>query len=134
MVGLFVKGTKEVFNMNIKLETGKKVSGFVAGTALISMLVTGCAGGSLTKREAGAGIGALGGATAGGIIGSAVRHPGAGALIGGALGLGAGALVGDQLQGRDNQALEQDRQIQTNQLELDRQRRELEQLRRTREY
>jgi len=42
----------------------------------------------LSTREKGAGIGALGGAAAGGIIGSAVRHPAAGALIGGALGLG----------------------------------------------
>jgi len=49
----------------------------------------GCAGGNLSTREKGAGIGALGGA--------AVGHPGAGAAIGGALGLGAGALVGDQL-------------------------------------
>ena len=55
---------------------------------------------SLTTREKGAGIGALGGAAAGGIIGSAVGHPGAGAAIGGALGLGSGALIGDQLQGQ----------------------------------
>src|SRR4026208_1954377 len=96
-------------------------SGFVSmvGTlALASTLVAGCAGGSLTTREKGAGIGALGGAAAGGIIGAAVRHPCAGAAIGGALGLGAGALVGDQLQGRENQAYDQDRQINQNQQEL----------------
>jgi len=34
----------------------------------------------LTTREKGAGIGALGGAAAGGIIGSVVGHPGAGAV------------------------------------------------------
>src|SRR3989337_984266 len=84
----------------------------------------------LSTREKGAGIGALGGAAAGGIIGSAVRHPGAGAAIGGLLGLGAGALIGDQLQGRDNQATQQDQQIQRNQLEVERQRAELEELRR----
>src|SRR3990170_6242826 len=76
----------------------------------------------LSTREKGAGIGALGGAAVGGIIGSAVRHPAAGAAIGGLLGLGAGALIGDQLQGRDNQATQQDQQIQRNQLEVERQR------------
>jgi outer membrane lipoprotein SlyB len=102
--------------------------------ALVAALLTGCAGGALTTREKGAGIGALGGAAAGGIIGSAVRHPGAGAAIGAALGLGAGALIGDQLQGRENAAYGQDQQIYQNQLELERQRRELEDLRQRREY
>jgi phage tail tape-measure protein len=90
----------------------------------------GCAGGSLTTREKGAGIGALGGAAAGGIIGAGVGHPGAGAAIGGVLGLGTGALVGDQLQGQDIKQTDQQRQINSNQAELERQRRELEQLRR----
>ncbi|HEY7219073.1 MAG TPA: glycine zipper domain-containing protein [Candidatus Binatia bacterium] len=70
---------------------------FLAGT----LTFAGCAGGPLTTREKGAGIGALGGAAAGGLIGSAVGHPGAGAAIGGGLGLGAGALIGDQMQGRE---------------------------------
>lgn len=103
----------------------------VAASALLAgTLLAGCAGGALTTREKGAGIGALGGAAAGGIIGSAVRHPGAGAGIGALLGLGAGALIGDQLQGRENQATVQDQQIQRNQLEVERQRTELEELRR----
>jgi phage tail tape-measure protein len=123
-----------MFKMNIKCEVGKRVSGLIAGTALLATLIAGCAGGSLTTREKGAGIGALGGAAAGGIIGSAVRHPGAGAAIGGLLGLGAGALVGDQLQGRDNQAAEHDQAIYRNQQEIERQRRDLEELRRVREY
>lgn len=42
------------------------------------IFVTGCAGGPLSTREKGGGIGALGGAAVGGIIGSAVGHPGAG--------------------------------------------------------
>jgi len=46
------------------------------------LLLSGCAGGSLTTREKGAGIGALGGAAAGGLIGAAVGHPAAGAAIG----------------------------------------------------
>src|ERR687896_2124710 len=88
-----------------------------------AILVSGCSGGSLTSREKGAGIGALGGAAAGGIIGAATGHAGAGAAVGGLLGLGAGALVGDQLQGQQNTQTQQQRQIESNQTELDRQRR-----------
>jgi len=69
----------------------------LAGT----LTVVGCAGGPLTTREKGAGIGALGGAAAGGLIGGAVGHPGAGAAIGGAVGLGTGAVIGDQMQRRE---------------------------------
>ena len=97
----------------------------VAGT----LMVAGCAGGSLTTREKGAGIGAVGGAVAGGLIGAAVGHPGAGAAIGGGLGLGAGALIGDQLQGQENQSSTQDQSIRQNQAEIDRQQRELDRLR-----
>jgi phage tail tape-measure protein len=97
-----------------------------------TLMVAGCAGGSLTTREKGAGIGAVGGAVAGGLIGAAVGHPGAGAAIGGGLGLGAGVLVGDQMQGQDNQNTTQDENIRQNQLEIDRQQRELERLRRER--
>jgi phage tail tape-measure protein len=103
-------------------------------TSVLAILIltssVGCSGGSLTTREKGAGIGALGGAATGGIIGAAVGHPGAGAAIGGVLGLGTGALVGDQLQGQDIKQAEQQQQINRNQAELDRQRRELEQLKR----
>lgn len=97
-----------------------------------TLLLGGCAGGSLTTREKGAGIGALGGAAVGGIVGAAVGHPAAGAAIGGGLGLGAGALVGDQLQGQENQNYRQDSEIRNNQAEMDRQRYELERLRRER--
>ena len=100
---------------------------------LVSTLI-GCSGGNLSTREKGAGVGALGGATIGGIIGAAVGHPGAGAAIGGALGLGAGALVGDQLQGQEIKQADQQKQIDTNQAELERQRRELERLRKQGEY
>jgi osmotically inducible lipoprotein OsmB len=62
------------------------------------LVVSGCSGGALSTREKDAGIGAVGGAGAGALIGSAVERPSAGAAIGGVLGLGAGALVGDQLQ------------------------------------
>jgi uncharacterized protein YqgC (DUF456 family) len=108
---------------------------FMTICAVILLIsAAGCSGGSLTTREKGAGIGALGGAAVGGIIGATVGAPGVGAAVGGALGLGAGALVGDQLQGQDNRQADQQRQIDSNQAELDRQRRELERLKKQNEY
>src|ERR1041385_6557953 len=106
------------------------------GTVFLTsaLFLTGCAGGPLSTREKGAGVGALGGAAAGGIVGAAVGHPGAGAAIGGALGLGTGVLVGDQLQGQENRQADQQRQIDTNQAEIQRQRRDIEKLRRQGEY
>ncbi|MGH7772790.1 MAG: glycine zipper domain-containing protein [Candidatus Binatia bacterium] len=98
----------------------------------VALVGAGCAGGPLTTREKAAGIGTLGGAAAGGIIGSAVGRPAAGALIGGGLGLGAGALIGDQLQGQEIQNRRQDYQIRRNQAELERQRQELDRMRRQR--
>src|SRR5215207_6585568 len=78
-----------------------------------SMIFAGCSGGPLTTREKGAGIGAVGGAAAGGLIGAAAGRPGTGAAIGGAVGLGAGALIGDHMQGQ-----EQQQQYQTNQQQI----------------
>ena len=96
-------------------------------TLLIGALFfTGCAGGPLSTREKGAGIGALGGAAAGGLVGAAVGHPGAGAAVGGALGLGAGALVGDQMQGQENTNYQQQQQINRNQAEINRNRQEIQ--------
>ena len=117
--------------MNVQTVLRNRLPIFLlAGTVFF----TGCAGGPLSTREKGAGIGALGGAAAGGLVGAAVGHPGAGAAIGGALGLGAGALVGDQLQGQDNRNYYQDRQIRQNQAEIDRQKRDIERLRSQSEY
>jgi outer membrane protein OmpA-like peptidoglycan-associated protein len=100
---------------------------FAASALLLVFSIAGCSR-PLTTREKGAGIGALGGAAAGGIIGSAVGHPGAGAAIGGALGLGAGALVGDQLQGQEMRQQEQQAKIDQQQQELERNRALLEEL------
>ena len=97
-----------------------------------TLMVAGCAGGPLTTREKGAGIGTVGGAVAGGLVGAAVGHPAAGALIGGGLGLGAGALVGDQMQGQQNQSYRQDEQIRQNQNETNRQQNEIDRLRQQR--
>jgi phage tail tape-measure protein len=107
---------------------------YTLAAILLCVAIIGCSGGSLTTREKGAGIGALGGAAVGGIIGAAVGSPGAGAAIGGALGLGSGALIGDQLQGQENTQADQQRQIDANQAELERQRRELDRMKKQAEY
>ena len=120
--------------MSIQPKTVKKLNGIAAVAIMSGTLLAGCAAGSLTTREKGAGIGALGGAAVGGIIGAAVGSPGVGAAVGGALGLGAGALVGDQMQGQDNKQVDQQRQIDTNQAELERQRRDLDRLKNQNEY
>ena len=99
-----------------------------------TLVLAGCAGGPLSTREKGAGIGALGGAAAGGLIGAAVGRPGTGAAVGGALGLGAGALVGDQLQGHENTNYQQQQQINRNQAEIDRNRQQIQRLQKQREY
>ena len=89
-----------------------------AAVIALSITVFGCSGGSLSTREKGAGIGTLGGAAAGGIIGAAVGHAGAGAAIGGALGLGTGALIGDQLQGQEIKQAEQQKAIDQQRAEI----------------
>lgn len=114
------------------LSIGQKTAGAMALTA--ALVLAGCAGGSLTTREKGAGIGALGGAAAGGLIGAAVGRPGTGAAIGGALGLGAGALVGDQLQGQEITNYHQQQHINRNQAEIDRNRQQIQRLQRQSEY
>jgi outer membrane lipoprotein SlyB len=106
-------------------------------TALLGIVllagVFGCSQ-PLSTREKATGIGALGGAAAGGIIGSTVGHPAAGALIGGALGAGAGFVIGDQMQGNDQKQADQQRQIDRNREETEQLRREQEELKRGREY
>ena len=95
---------------------------------MLRCLGAGCAGGEITTREKGAGIGALGGAAAGGFIGAAVGRPGAGAAIGGLLGLGTGALIGDQLQGQENKQKEQQKAIDQQRAELEKNRALIEEL------
>lgn len=108
----------------------KPFNQFSVAVLLLAVLVAGwgCAGGEFTTREKGAGIGALGGAAAGGIIGAAVGHPGAGAAIGGALGLGTGALVGDQLLGQENKQKEQQKSLDQQRAEIDKNRALIEEL------
>ena len=90
--------------------------------ALISLWLSSCASGPLTKREKGALIGGGGGALVGGLLGGGST----GALIGGGLGALGGGLMGDQLQRREDVDQEQWQELQRQQREIERQRRELE--------
>ena len=94
---------------------------------ILALMFAGCSE-PLTTREKGAAIGTLGGAGLGAIIGSATGNAGAGAGIGAAVGLLGGALIGDQLQARQKQDEETQRRLQAQQAEIDRQQRELNQL------
>jgi uncharacterized protein YcfJ len=94
---------------------------------LVSVSLLGCSE-PLTTREKGAAIGTLSGAGLGAIIGSATGNAGAGAGIGAAVGLLGGALIGDQMQARQKQDEDIQRRMAAQQAEIDRQQRELNQL------
>jgi len=103
---------------------------WIAALGLTTMMANGCAGGPMTTREKGAGIGALGGAAAGGLIGSAFGRPGMGAAIGGGTGLAAGALIGDYMQGQEAAQYQYNQQqFQQNQRVIERNRYETQRLR-----
>jgi outer membrane lipoprotein SlyB len=94
---------------------------------MLAVFFLGCSE-PLTTREKGAAIGTLGGAGLGAIIGSATGNAGAGAGIGAAIGFVGGALIGDQMQARQKQDEEVQRGMQAQQAEIERQQRELNQL------
>ena len=99
----------------------------IVAAFMFAVLLLGCSE-PLTTREKGAAIGTLGGAGLGAIIGSATGNAGAGAGIGAAVGLLGGALIGDQMQARQKQDEETQQRLQAQQAEIDRQQRELDQL------
>lgn len=94
---------------------------------LLAVVFLGCSE-PLTTREKGAAIGTFTGAGLGAIIGSATGNAGAGAGIGAAIGLLGGALIGDQMQARQKQDEDVQRRLQSQQAEIERQQRELNQL------
>jgi outer membrane lipoprotein SlyB len=102
----------------------------IGAMALFSLIGTfaGCSS-PISTREQGGLIGAGLGAGTGAIIGSTVGHAAAGALIGGPVGLIAGALIGDHLMGQERRQREQSVQVEQNQREIDRLRRENQTLR-----
>jgi phage tail tape-measure protein len=110
----------------------KKSSIGIAALGLSVMMAVGCAGGPMSTREKGAGIGAVGGAAAGGLIGSAFGRPGMGAAIGAGTGLLGGAAVGDYMQGQEQQQYQYNEQtIQQNQQTIERNRQEIQRPQRT---
>lgn len=74
----------------------------------------------LTKREKGAGIGAVTGAALGGLVGAAAGNPGIGAGVGAAVGTAGGYAVGDYMMGKDKELAETQRQIDQTDAELQR--------------
>jgi uncharacterized protein YcfJ len=104
----------------------KKIIRIIAAM-MLAIAFAGCSE-PLTTREKGAAIGTFTGAGLGAIIGSATGNAGAGAGIGAAVGLIGGALIGDQMQARQKQDEDTQRRLQTQQAEIDRQQRELDQL------
>ena len=104
----------------------KKTMALVSGIFLAGLLL-GCSE-PLTTREKGAAIGTFSGAGVGAIIGSVTGSAGAGAGIGAAVGLLGGALIGDQMQARQKQEADVQRQMQAQEAEIQRQQRELDQL------
>jgi len=101
---------------------------FALFSALVLSINMGCSE-PLSKREQGGLIGGGLGAGAGAIIGSTVGHAAVGALIGGPIGLIGGALIGDQLMGQGKKQNDQQLQIDRNREELERLRRENQKLR-----
>ena len=90
----------------------------ILAVMLFAVIFAGCSE-PLTTREKGAIGVTLGGAALGGIIGAAAGNAGVGAGVGAGLGLLTGAYIGDQMQAREKQDEE-----------VERQQRELDQLRR----
>jgi len=110
----------------------KKSSIGIAALGLSVMMAVGCAGGPMSTREKGAGIGAVGGAAAGGLIGSAFGRPGMGAAIGAGTGLLGGAAIGDYMQGQEQQQYQYNEQtIQQNQQTIERNRQDIQRPQRT---
>jgi len=83
----------------------------------------------MSTREQGGLIGLGLGAGSGAIIGSTVGHAAVGALVGGPVGLIAGALIGDHLMAQVRRQDSQSSQVEQNQREIDRLRRENQRLR-----
>ena len=105
----------------------------MATLVLVAVSTVGCAGGPMTTREKGAGIGALGGAAGGAAIGSAFGRPGMGAAIGAGAGLAGGALIGDYMPGQEQaQQYEYNQQtLQQNQRIIDRNNQQIQRQRAT---
>ncbi len=81
-----------------------------------------------TETQKGTGVGVLLGAGTGAIIGAAVHHPVAGTFIGAGVGGVGGYAVGHELQQQQTMNDENRRAIYSQQRQIERQRREIQQL------
>ena len=96
--------------------------------AMMLLAVGGCEGEPLSTREKGTFVGTGLGAATGAIVGAAVGHPLAGAALGGVLGGGTGYLAGNALQNEEHHQRQIDDELAEQQREIERQRREIEEL------
>ena len=81
-----------------------------------------------TETQKGAGVGLLLGAGTGAIVGAAVHHPVAGTFIGAGVGGVGGYAVGHELQQQQTMNDQSRRMIYSQQRQIERQRREIQQL------
>jgi hypothetical protein len=99
----------------------------IAFVSAISALPT-VASAQFTETQKGTGVGVLLGAGTGAIIGAAVHHPVAGTFIGAGVGGVGGYAVGHELQQQQTMNYENRRAIYSQQRQIERQRREIQQL------
>ena len=111
------------------MDTRLKTLSLVVVTAAFSVLAAGCGSPELTPRESMALAGGAIGAGTGALVGSATG-PGAaiGAGIGGGIGLVGGAAVGDEIEIIDAKNDQTNTLLQSQEKDLETQRRELDQL------
>jgi phage tail tape-measure protein len=81
-----------------------------------------------TETQKGTGVGALVGAGTGAIVGAAVGHPIVGTLIGAGVGGVGGYAVGSALQTQQNMNYRNEREVLSQQRQIERQRHEIQQL------
>lgn len=103
-------------------------------TISFCLVLGACSQGNLSNREAGAVSGAVIGAGAGAAVGRQVGQTGAGAAIGVAAGGLAGAMIGEGYESYDAQVAQQEEIIRRQEADMERQRREIEDLKRQQFY
>jgi uncharacterized protein YqgC (DUF456 family) len=103
---------------------------WIATGVLIGAIATApaVASAQFTETQKGTGVGALLGAGTGTIVGAAVHHPIAGTFIGAGIGGVGGYAVGHELQQQQNMNYENRRVLVSQERQIERQRREIEQL------
>src|SRR2546426_11786285 len=68
--------SQEKFGGNmVNVTNGRNLSMWIVAIGINTLTILGCAGGPMTTREKGAAIGGLGGAAAGGAVGTGPRPP-----------------------------------------------------------